>query len=164
MARGFSTCKKFKVMYNQWNSRKFWVFVSLFVTSLGLAEIHPVFVGNADTLFNFWTMLAGIFFGADVYSRYQAIKNTGSIVQQNKWAGRKFWVFVCVLGFSLGFALFSSTLVVKGSTLFTFWAQVCGLYFSANVVDKQLLHRANRTYYNNTYRYYPSAKVPRDVP
>lgn len=49
-------------------SRKFLVTIFMFTGSLMVAFIKPELVGdgNAQSLFTFWVMLAGVFFGGNV--------------------------------------------------------------------------------------------------
>jgi len=147
-------------MNNRWKSRKFWVFVSLFIASLVLARFQPVLIGTATVLFNFWVMIAGIFFGTDVYSKYQIAKNNGGEMPDYKWQSKKFIVFVGLLLTSYILAWFLPSFVTSGQTLFTFWGQICGLYFAGNVAEKQLRGRARRI--SIILRENPSAKVPLD--
>ena len=131
-------------MNDRWRSRKFWVLVSLFIASLVLAWLQPTLVGSADILFNFWMMIAGIFFGTDVYSKYQTAKNNGGHLPDHKWRSRKFIVFIGLLLTSYLLAWILPTFVKSGQVLFAFWTQICGLYFAGNVTEKQLGHRAKR--------------------
>jgi len=52
------------------SSRKFMSLVGVFLGSFAIAWFKPEFVGNAGTLFNFWTMLLGIYFGANVTEKF----------------------------------------------------------------------------------------------
>ncbi len=145
--------------YSRWNSRKFWTFVSLFAASLVLAWIRPTLVGSASVLFNFWMMAAGIFFGTDIYGKYQVAKNNTGKMPENKWRSKKFVVFVGLLIASYMLAWFLPNFVTSGQTLFEFWTQICGLYFASNVAEKQLSGRAERVFLELKEQ---SAKIPID--
>ncbi len=47
-------------------SRKFLVALVIFAASLVLAFFRPEFVGNGQTLFNFWIFLIGLYFGGNI--------------------------------------------------------------------------------------------------
>jgi cation transport ATPase len=147
-------------MDDRWKSRKFWVFVALFAASLILAWFQPALVGTASVLFNFWMMIAGIFFGTDVYGKYQVAKNNGGEMPDHKWRSKKFIVLVGLLTTSYALAWFLPLFVASGQALFAFWAQICGLYFAGNVAEKQLQGRAQRV--STALKENPSAKVPID--
>lgn len=129
---------------SRWKSRKFWVFVALFAASLILAWFQPTLVGTAAVLFNFWMLTAGVFFGTDVYGKYQVAKNNGGKLQDNKWRSRKFIVLVGLLIISYALAWFLPEFIMSGQILFNFWWQLTGLYFGANVAEKQLAGRAEK--------------------
>lgn len=48
------------------SSRKFIFLLLLWVSSLVVAFVNPDFVGDAQTLYNFWIFLAGLYFSANV--------------------------------------------------------------------------------------------------
>jgi len=56
--------------HNRFTSRKFLSLVVVWLTSLVLGFTMPDFVGNAQVLFNFWTLLLGLYFGGNVAERY----------------------------------------------------------------------------------------------
>lgn len=128
----------------RWASRKFWVFVGMFVASLLLAWIQPTLVGTATILFNFWMLAAGIFFGGDVYAKYQTARNNGGVMEDNKWRSRKFIVLIGLLATSYTLAWVLPTFIESGQALFSFWIQLTGLYFAGNVAEKQLKGRAKK--------------------
>ena len=53
-------------------SRKFLVTVAMFLGSMLVVFAKPELLGenNIQTLFNFWTMLAGVFFGGNIGEHY----------------------------------------------------------------------------------------------
>ena len=57
------------------SSRKFLSLVGLFTMSSIFAWFHPDFVGGAQTLFNFWIFLIGLYFGANISEKYFTSKN-----------------------------------------------------------------------------------------
>ena len=50
-------------------SRKFLVTLGLWASSLGLAFFRSDFVGDGQTLFNFWIFLIGLYFGGNIGER-----------------------------------------------------------------------------------------------
>ena len=50
-------------------SRKFLVALVVFAASLALAFFRPGFVGDGQTLFNFWIFLIGLYFGGNIAER-----------------------------------------------------------------------------------------------
>ena len=57
------------------SSRKFMSCIGVFLASGVFGWFKPEFVGTAQVLFTFWTLLFAIYFGANVTSRYHEIKN-----------------------------------------------------------------------------------------
>lgn len=57
-------------MENKYASRKFWMTILVFLTSLALAVCMPSFVENAQVLFNFWVFLFGLYFGGNAAEHY----------------------------------------------------------------------------------------------
>ena len=52
------------------SSRKFLTVVGLFIASGMFGWFKPEFVGNAQTLFNFWMMLIALYLGANVGQKW----------------------------------------------------------------------------------------------
>jgi cation transport ATPase len=144
-------------MTNNFKSRKFWTLIVVYIASLGLTLGKPALIDSTTVLFNFWTMIAGIFFGTDIYGGYQTAKNNGGDLLDYGIQSKKFIVFLGLL-----FTSFILTWVGKvesAADLFTFWGQLCGLYFTGNVVEKQLKGRAQRV--SKAFKE-QSAKIPID--
>lgn len=57
------------------SSRKWLSLVGVFLASCAFGWFKPEFVGTAATLFNFWLILLGLYFGANVAEKYNALKN-----------------------------------------------------------------------------------------
>jgi hypothetical protein len=58
-------------------SRKFLVLCGTWAASLGLAWFKTEFVGDAQTLFNFWLLLLASYFGVDVADKIVKKKKNG---------------------------------------------------------------------------------------
>lgn len=138
-------------------SRKFWTLVGVFAVSLGLTLSKPTLMGSITVLFDFWMVIAGIFFGTDVYEKYQVAKNNGGDLLDYGLQSKKFIVFLGLLFTSLILTWVGK--VETAADLFTFWGQLCGLYFTGNVVEKQLQGRARRV--SKAFKE-QSAKIPVD--
>lgn len=57
------------------SQRKFTLVTLSFVMSSVFGWFKPEFVGDAQTLFNFWIFLIGLYFGANVVQKYNEKKN-----------------------------------------------------------------------------------------
>lgn len=60
-------------------SRKFLVALVIFAASLALAFFRPEFVGDGQTLFNFWIFLIGLYFGGNIAEHVVNGKGKGKV-------------------------------------------------------------------------------------
>ena len=70
MANESISAKVTETIMERLSSRKFLTVVGLFVASGVFAWFKPEFVGNAQTLFNFWIMLITLYLGANVGQKW----------------------------------------------------------------------------------------------